>query len=61
MTVGRHGKAGNSDSLIVLEAGMKYQQVSLSPADIQLIESRRFQIEDLCRFIGLCRYLSVGD
>lgn len=44
---------GNNDRLAVLEAGMQYQQVSMSPQDIQLLESRRFQIEDICRFYGV--------
>lgn len=44
---------GTQDRLFVLEAGMKYQQVSLSPQDIELLASRRFQIEDICRFFGV--------
>lgn len=44
---------GNSDQLFVLEADMQYQQTSLSPSDMQLIENRRFQIEDIARFIGV--------
>jgi HK97 family phage portal protein len=44
---------GNEDSLIVLEAGMKYEQVSMSPQDIELLSSRRFQIEDIARFMGV--------
>lgn len=44
---------GNNDSLIVLEANMKYESVSMSPVDIQFLESRRFQIEDICRFMGV--------
>lgn len=44
---------GNEDRLYVLEAGMKYQQLSLSPQDIELLKSRRFQIEDICRFFGV--------
>lgn len=44
---------GNNDRLFVLEAGMKYEQVSLSPQDIELLSSRRFQIEDICRFFGV--------
>lgn len=43
---------GNDDRLFVLEAGMKYQQVSLSPQDVELLASRKFQIEDICRFFG---------
>lgn len=44
---------GNDDRLFVLEAGMKYEQVSLSPQDIELLSSRRFQIEDIARFFGV--------
>ena len=44
---------GDSDSLKVLEANMKFQQVSLSPQDMQLLESRRFQVEDIARFMGV--------
>lgn len=44
---------GNSQRLFVLEADMKYQQVSLSPQDIEMLASRRFQIEDICRFFGV--------
>jgi hypothetical protein len=44
---------GNNDRLFVLEAGMKFEQVSLSPQDIELLASRRFQIEDIARFFGV--------
>lgn len=44
---------GNEDTLMVLEADLKYSAVSMSPQDIQLMDSRRFQIEDIARFIGV--------
>ncbi|MGP9834218.1 phage portal protein [Marinobacter sp. NSM] len=44
---------GNDDRLFVLEAGMQYHQVSMTPQDIQLLDSRRFQIEDIGRFLGV--------
>lgn len=44
---------GNSDELFVLEAGFNYQQTSLSPTDMQLLESRRFSVEDIARFMGV--------
>jgi len=44
---------GGNDKLFVLEAGFNYQQTSLSPADIQMLENRRFQVEDICRFLGV--------
>jgi HK97 family phage portal protein len=44
---------GNSDNLFVLEAGMKYEAVSMTPQDIELLASRRFQLEDVARFLGV--------
>jgi HK97 family phage portal protein len=44
---------GNQAELFVLEAGFTYQQASLSPTDMQLLESRRFSIEDIARFYGV--------
>lgn len=37
----------------LIEGGMKYQQLSLSAEDAQLLESRQFSVEDLCRWIGV--------
>ena len=34
----------------VLEADMTFQQVTLSPVDAQLLESRQFSIEEICRW-----------
>jgi HK97 family phage portal protein len=44
---------GNQNRLFTLEAGMKYQQISLSPNDIELLDSRRFQVEEVARFFGV--------
>lgn len=44
---------GGEDGMYVLEAGMKFQQISLSPKDVELLETRKFQTEDLCRFFGV--------
>lgn len=44
---------GGEDALRVLEAGMTYQQVSMNPKDVQLLESRKFQTEDIARFFGV--------
>jgi HK97 family phage portal protein len=46
-------ESGGNDRLFVLEAGFKYQQTSLSPADMQMLESRRYQVEDIARFLGV--------
>lgn len=41
---------GNAARLYLLEADMKYQQLSISPEQQQLLESRRFSVEQLCRW-----------
>jgi HK97 family phage portal protein len=45
--------SGNDDRLFVLEASMSYQQISMTPKDMELIDARRFQIEDVGRFFGV--------
>ena len=44
---------GRTDQLFVLEADMRFERTSLSPQDMQLLETRRFQTEDICRFMGV--------
>lgn len=44
---------GSTSRLFILEASMKYQQVNLSPADQQLLETRRFSVEEICRWFGV--------
>jgi HK97 family phage portal protein len=44
---------GNTARLFVLEANMKYQQLSLTPEQQQLLESRRFAVEELCRWFDV--------
>lgn len=39
--------------LLLLEGGMKYQQMQLSPADMEVLEARRFNIESIARFWGV--------
>jgi len=43
----------DNDSLMLLDDRVKYQQTSMSPQDIELLQSRRFQIEDIARFMGV--------
>ncbi len=44
---------GTDDRLLVLENGMEFNQVSLSPQDIELLSSRRFQMEEIARWFGV--------
>lgn len=44
---------GSDERLLVLEAGMQFTPVSMSPQDIELLASRRFQLEEICRWFGV--------
>lgn len=44
---------GETDTLMVLEAAMNFQPISMNPTDIQLLDSRRFQVEDVARFMDV--------
>ena len=48
---------GGEDQLLVLEAGAKFQPLSLTPADAQLLETRRFSVEDIARWFGISSVL----
>ena len=41
---------GNASRLYLLEASMKYQQLSINPVDQQLLETRKFNTEEICRW-----------
>jgi HK97 family phage portal protein len=41
----------NAFKTVVLDAGMKFSQMSLSPADTQSNEGRMAQIQEVCRFL----------
>lgn len=43
--------------LYVAEAGLKYQAVSVSPEDMQMLQTRSFQIADIARFFGVPLFL----
>lgn len=44
---------GTDERLLVLEMGMKFDPISMSPQDIELLASRRFQLEEICRLFGV--------
>ena len=43
----------NALKMIILEEGMKYQKIGIPAEDAQFIESRKFQIEEVCRYFGV--------
>lgn len=49
----KHLVQGGTDTLMVLEAAMKFQPISMNPTDIQLLDTRRFQVEDVARFMDV--------
>lgn len=46
----------NSGAIAVLEQGLKWQSLGLTMVDAQFIESRNFQIRDICRAFGVPPY-----
>ena len=44
---------GSTSRLEVLEASMKYQQLSMTPEDQQLLETRKFSVEEICRWFDV--------
>lgn len=44
---------GNMSRLYLLEANMKYEQLSINPIDQQLLETRKLNIEEICRWFGV--------
>lgn len=45
----RHSGAANSNKPAILEEGMKWHQLSISNRDSQFLETRKFQINEICR------------
>lgn len=44
---------GDDGDLAVLEGNMQFEQISLTPADLELIEIRKMSVEESCRFFGV--------
>ncbi|MFA9398830.1 MAG: phage portal protein [Clostridiaceae bacterium] len=44
-----YGGNNNSNKVAVLEDGLTYQQISMPNSDAQFLETRKFQIEEICR------------
>ena len=47
------GMSRGGAGLYVVDRGLKYQQLSLNPADAQLLETRQFSVEEVCRWFGV--------
>lgn len=47
----------NAHGTIVLDKGATWQQLTIPPQDAQFLESRRFQIVEVCRWFGIPPFL----
>lgn len=44
---------GTPNGVAVLEANLEFQPVTVNPSDAQLLETREFNVIDICRFFGV--------
>lgn len=44
---------GTPNGVAILEGNMDFQPITVSPADAQLLETREFNVIDVCRFFGV--------
>ena len=51
--VSRHGGASNAGSVGILEQGMEYKPLTVDPEKAQLVETRMFTVEDICRYFRM--------
>lgn len=54
------GGSSNSNKIAVLEEGMKYTPISISPEQAQFLETRKFQINEIARIFRVPPHM-VGD
>lgn len=52
--------SGNAHRIAVLEEGMKYQPIGISPEQAQFLETRKFQINEIARIYRVPPHM-VGD
>ena len=52
--------SGNSHKIAVLEEGLKYQPIGISPNEAQFLETRKFQIDEIARIFRVPPHM-VGD
>ena len=54
------GGSGNSNKVAVLEEGLKYTPISISPEQAQFLETRKFQVNEIARIFRVPPHM-VGD
>ena len=54
------GGSGNANKIAVLEEGMKYTPISISPEQAPFLETRKFQIDEIARIFRVPPHM-IGD
>lgn len=52
---------GKSGSIVVLDSGLEYQSISVSPRDSQMIENKAYNVLDMCRFFNVPPTLAFSE
>lgn len=55
-----YGGASNTGKTVVLEEGMKYEAISMPNNEAQFLETRKFQVSEICRIYRVPPHM-VGD
>lgn len=49
-SLSKFSQSTNAGKLMVLEAGMKYQGITMNPESAQMLQTRAFNVEEICRW-----------
>ena len=55
-----YGGSANAGRTAILEEGMDYKQISMSNNDAQFLETRKFQVSEICRIFRVPPHM-IGD
>jgi HK97 family phage portal protein len=57
----KHATPGRRHRTLILEEGLKFEPLSISPEDAEMVESRRFTVEEIARIFGVPPHMIGGD
>ena len=55
-----YGGSANAGKIDILEAGMKFERISMQNSEAQFLETRKFQVSEICRIYRVPPHM-VGD
>ena len=55
-----YGGSGNAGKIAILEEGMTFKPISMSPQDSQLLETRKYQLDEIARIFRIPPHM-IGD